>query len=257
MKISNNFLKALGIAVLIAAVVCTVSVSLLFTLGTRSDIYTSQVSTKPSGDKALSPTFDYGDVYLDQMIIFCDAVTYGIVDHDIIRDESCVITGAGGDMSLDFNTVTAETSKPNDLGKAQSIVEVVEARQPQYILISIGQKNGVEHCSEQKFKQYYTALINEIRRVAPDTKIILQSVLPVSREISRKNPELSNDKIDRANGWIIELCSSLSLRYLNTAEALKDERGNLKSEYDGGDGMRLNEQGYLVMIEYIKTHGYK
>ena len=31
MNISNNFLKAIGIALLIAAVICTVSVSLLFT----------------------------------------------------------------------------------------------------------------------------------------------------------------------------------------------------------------------------------
>ncbi|MBQ4091188.1 MAG: hypothetical protein IJC64_02600 [Clostridia bacterium] len=258
MNISDKFIKALGSAVSIAALVCTVCTSLLFSFGVRDDIYTPQsTDIDTDNSKVLPPTVDYGDIYLDHMIIFCDAVTYGIVDHDIIRDESCVITGSGLDMSLDYNTVTAETTKPDEQGKAQSIIEVLKSQRPQYVLISIGHKNGVEHCSEEKFKQYYTSLINEIRAVSPTTKIILQSVLPVSREISKKTPEISNEKIDRANGWILDLCSTLSLRYLNTAEVLKDEKGDLRSEYDGGDGMRLNEQGYLAMVEYIKTHGYK
>ena len=53
------------------------------------------------------------------------------------------------------------------------------------------------------------------------------------------------------------LAEELGVRYLNTAEVLKDDNGFLMSELDVGDGHHLSAEAYLRMLEYIRTHGYK
>ena len=47
------------------------------------------------------------------------------------------------------------------------------------------------------------------------------------------------------------------MRYLHTAEVLKDKSGALDAKYDSGDGVTLNEAGYAAMLQYLRTHGYK
>ena len=55
----------------------------------------------------------------------------------------------------------------------------------------------------------------------------------------------------------MELASEQGLRYLNTAEVLKNESGALKEIYDVGDGHHLTKEAYVKILDYIRTHGYK
>ena len=257
-EISRTLIVGICIALAASIAAC----ALIFVYGVKSDIYQPPAVQPPEetdkpNDPTLSPTHDYGDIYIDKMIIFCDSALSGIAQYEILRDNSVIITGKNGETPLDFNTHSAETSSPAIDGKARSITDIVSDQKPQYLLISIGLNNGVEHCSEEKFKQYYQKLIDSVTSVVPDTKIILQSVLPVSQSVSKNTPALSIDKIERANQWIHELCTFNSVCYLNTQEILKNEKGYLLGEYDSGDGIHLNEQGYRAVYEYIKTHGYK
>ncbi len=256
MKNFNKLSKILSISLCLALVVCIASCVLLVIFGVRKDLYTPPDTQKKSAAK-LSSTHDYGDIYIKQMLFFADSAMADISKFDMISDKNDIITGRSGDMPLDFNTSTAETSLLSQDGKAQSIVDIVALKKPKYLLISIGLNNGVEHCTEQKFKEYYTKLIDAVKEASPETKIILQSVFPVSRKVSFSEPDKSNKKIDEANEWIEQLCNSLSVKYLNTAEVLKGTGGSLKSEYDSGDGIHLNEKGYNEVVTYIRTHGYK
>jgi len=258
MKNYNTLLRILSITICIVLVACVAATSLMFVFGVKADIYVLPSRDKDQSTPArLGTTFDYGDSYIYQMLFFCDSVMAGITEFDIINNENDVITGKRGDLPLDFNISTTEVNKKDLDGKTQSIIDLVKLQKPRYLLISVGINNGVEHCAEEKFKQYYTKLVEAIRAESPQTHIILQSVFPVSKQASKSNPSRSNEKIDAANVWIEELCVSLSLRYLNTAEILKNDKGALDPTFDSGDGIRLNEKGYRAVIAYIKTHGYK
>ena len=262
----NNFKeisRTLSIAICIALTACIACTALMFVIGVKSDIY-SPPPLHPDGsniseeyDPTLLPTHDYGDIYVSRMMIFCDHVLFGITELNLLKDNSVIISGKNGDMPLDFSTAYAETVYTSLDGKARSLVDAVSEQKPQYLLISIGLKNGVEHCDEEKFKQYYQKVIDAVVSVSPGTLIVLQSVLPVSQSVSKSTPALSINKIDKANEWIYEICKDNSLRYLNVQEALKNDHGYLSSEFDSGDGIHLNEQGYRTVVEYIKTHGYK
>lgn len=256
----KDITRTLTVAVCIALAGAIASTVLMFTRGIRDDVYAPPEPPSAEEEKfdpELSLTYDYGDIYIEKMVIFCDSTFAEASKFNVLSQSAYVVTGNNGDMPLDFNSASSETDKPASDGAVRSITDIVSEQTPQYLLISIGLKNGVEHCSEEKFKQYYQKLIDTVAAASPDTKIILQSVLPVSQAVSKSVPAISIDKIDKANDWIYELALSNSLRYLNSAEALKNDKGYLNGEFDGGDGIHLNEKGYKALIEYIKTHGYR
>ena len=66
-----------------------------------------------------------------------------------------------------------------------------------------------------------------------------------------------NQYIDTLNEWTFELANDLGLKYLNTAEILKDKSGALIFEYQCGDGHHLSTEAYKKILGYIRTHGYR
>ena len=65
-----------------------------------------------------------------------------------------------------------------------------------------------------------------------------------------------NEYIGTINGWTYNLAVEEGLRYLDTAEILKDGDNNLKAEYQAGDGHHLTEEAYRTILYYIRTHKY-
>jgi hypothetical protein len=111
------------------------------------------------------------------------------------------------------------------------------------------------------YKSCYLALINSVRASSPDTKIILQSAPPVAANMDMSNYSVDvkklNEHIDTINSWSLELAEEEGLGYLNTAEILKNEVGELRPELQVGDGHHLTAEAYTEMLNYIRTHGYK
>ena len=132
----------------------------------------------------------------------------------------------------------------------------MQRRSPKYLIVTLGINNGVPYCDKEAFSEYYQNIIDVLKESSPSTTIILQSIFPVSKKAERKNPAITNEKIDEANSWIIELCAKNDLKFLNTASALKNEKGYLNSDYVSEDGISMNDSGYKKVLRYIRTHGY-
>ena len=170
-----------------------------------------------------------------------------------------------GGYDMNTKEITALMVEPGRNPKATTIKDDLDSLQKavsigadyQGLIEIVGLENGVSYCNEERFKAYYKDLIKAIQEASPSTNIILQSVFPVSRSAEKSSPNISNDRIDEANRWIAEICEECSVKYLNTASALKDKNGYLAAEYDSGNGIILNAAGYKTVIQYIKTHGYK
>ena len=63
-----------------------------------------------------------------------------------------------------------------------------------------------------------------------------------------------NASIQTINSWTEELAAECGLAYLNTSEALTDENGRLRLEYQIGDGHHLTSEAYEKILYYIRTH---
>lgn len=248
-----NEIIVMAIAVL--AVACIVSMIMLAFRGFNEKLFIDNEkpdNTSTSSEVRLQKTPDFGEAYIKQIVFLGDHTISGM---ESISEDLQIWSGEDKTLPLDYSISTATIVYP-DTKESLSISSAIRLKNPDYIVITLGIDNGVAYCSEEKFKEYYTKLILEISEASPSTKIMLQSIFPVSDEKQKTQASISNRKIDAANTWIEELCEELSLRYLNTASILKDDKGNLSESFDSGDGINLNSRAYSEILYYIRTHGY-
>ena len=136
----------------------------------------------------------------------------------------------------------------------------MEKNKPAKILLSLG-TNSASTMEIDYFIQKYEELLKDIMEVSPNTLILVQSIFPVAASLDDAGKGLNNDKINKMNYRLLELCSKLDIPFLNTAEALKDENGQLKNGYyrtsTKENGVHLSEEGNKVAMQYFKTHAYE
>jgi hypothetical protein len=217
-------------------------------------------------DCILPETADLGDEYIKKLMFLGESTTYGLQRYGVLPDginTMQVWTGAtcvensircAGTLSLSPTIDKARIYYPES-GQALTIFEAICQKQPEYLVITLGLNNGASYYSEDEFKQCYRILLNTIMTASSDVEIILQSLFPVAKtcQIAAYTP----DRIALCNSWIQELAGEYEVKYLNTASVLSDTDGYLLSQYDnGGDGIHLNEEGLLTVLQYIRTHAH-
>lgn len=258
---TRTLYKIITSALLLMVLACLISMVTLLINGPKTDILNgSNLPTSPEerSPAELTETHDYGDYYVDSMVFVGDKTISAMKTAGVLKDGDAtkqIWSGKDGDLPLDFNVSSAHIVFPYTESEI-SIPDAAKEIKPQYMIITLGINNGIR-CSEEKFKEYYGKLIEAVREVSPDTRIILQSIFPISKSYEKNNSGVTSEKIDKANLWTLELAESYGARYLNTASILKDQKGYLKQEYDSGNGIILNNDGYNAVLNYIRTHGYK
>ena len=205
----------------------------------------------------LPQTQDMGSDYQNRLIFLGDSTTYGLYSYGILPHYQ-VWTPSSGTMSL-FNWAaeTIEYYAPGDPANAQNIaiIDCAAYSQPEYVVITLG-LNGIALLDEQQFKDYYTGLIQAIQQASPNTRIICNSIYPVIDE--KTSSEITNAKINAANGWIKDVAAATNCRYLNSHDELMDETGQLPAQYEGGDdGIHMNADGYNAVLQIVRTHAWQ
>ena len=229
--------------------------------GTRNAIvidtnkdYTPEPPPPPT--TLLAETDDMGQVYLDKIIFLGDSTTYGMLAYGVLSggtQTKQVWTPFNGTFSL-FNQSNILIRYP-DTSQDITIESAVVLKKPEYMVITLG-VNGVAFMDEEYFKSEYRAMITRIQEANADTKIILNSMYPVARTYGSLS-SINNEKITTANGWVYALADEMGLRYLDSASVLKDSEGWLPASYQNGDGLHLTGDTFYLVLNYIRTHGYR
>ena len=212
------------------------------------------VVTSPTESTAarLGETEDMGQEYVDKFIFLGDSTTYGLGYYDVVPDTQ-VWTPKSGTLTLSLWS-TATIVYPDDNTEI-SIKDAVSKKQPEYMLITLG-VNGVSFMEEEYFITEYTNLVLAIKEASPNTKIILNSIYPVSVNYPASKG-ITNEKIDTANTWVERLANSTGVKYLDSESVLKGSDGALVESYHNGDYLHLNADSFKLVIDYLKTHGYQ
>ncbi len=211
----------------------------------------------PSGTTSaiLTETADMGQSYIDSMIFVGDSNTAHLRSFGVLSDgkeTKQVWATESQTISLDSQITSKKIIYP-DTGEEMTIAQAASLKKPQYLVISLG-TNGLSYLDEEQFKYCYNKLLTAIKEVSPSTKIIIQSIYPVTSWYTG----ISNTRIDEANRWLVELAKESGVRYIDTASVLKDSKGTLKDTYNSyhNDGYHINADAYRAILQYIRTHGY-
>ena len=89
--------------------------------------------------------------------------------------------------------------------------------------------------------------------MAPNSNLVLVAIGPVDDNGIYKN-SVQNAWIDKYNDFLLETAKEKHIFYLDIAEILKGSDGQVKSEYNGGDGLHYSGKGCEAIFKYIVEH---
>ncbi len=232
---------------------------------TQTDAGDLPVVGTPDPSVVLEESADMGQEYIDSIIFLGDSTTYHMINRAVLtggKQTKQVWSGASGWLNLD-GTIHTTTIRYPDTGEEMTVAEAVALKKPEYLVITLGIDYGVAYCNQAKFTTYYGKLLAAIKQASPDTKIMLQSIFPVSAsyeqgfiDAGKEETGITNAKIDTANTWVMQLAKEYGCKYLDTASVLKNENGAMSAIYDAGDGIHMTADAYKAILQYIRTHGY-
>lgn len=122
-----------------------------------------------------------------------------------------------------------------------------------FLLIGI---NDISHdLSVATLASRYEALVKEIRKKSPKTKLYLQSVMPINNDFKRyKNLTGKEDVIKLLNARIKSIAAKNGAVYIDLTEALADPKsGKLRRAFTN-DGLHLTGEGYKAWIKVVKPY---
>ncbi len=198
----------------------------------------------------LTETEDAGEEYLSETLFLGDSNTVRYYNNGLISlQQFCAKEGIGIQSALSEPFVTFKNTDT-----LYTMIDSVAMMKPRRVVIMLGTNdNGMD---TQTFINYYSQLVQGIQAAYPYTDIIVNTVPPLPQDHSNY-PSMSQENIDDFNMALLSMCESLNVKFLNSAEALKDEStGYGKSEYYISGDIHLKNSGLKAILNYFTTHAY-
>ena len=109
---------------------------------------------------------------------------------------------------------------------------------------------------EEQFIRRYSELIDSLWQLQPNAVLYVQSIFPVTAERSAQDSTFNNQRIQRYNQLLQQLCAEKHALFLDTYSALADETGALPADVSP-DGIHINKSAYQTWMDYILTHTWE
>lgn len=123
--------------------------------------------------------------------------------------------------------------------------------EPRLVVLLIGVNDLGRRTAPEKVAANLIDIISEIRERLPGTKLIVQSVYPVSERWGKAYFKRVAPGVIKVNEVISEASAEYGYTYVNVYDELVDGRGRLRDELNN-DGLHPNDKGYEVVSEVLR-----
>ena len=204
---------------------------------------TAQEETVPS---TIPPSSSIDTNYFNDAVFIGDSRTEGF----------CMYTDIANAKVYAHKGLTVDTvfTEPviNINGSNLPIVEALRQTSFQKVYIMLG-LNEIGWAYNSIFVEKYENLVDEIKNINPNATIYLQSILPVSNQVSSTHDYIKNEKINEYNRLIAQIANEKNVCYLNVAEAVASPNGALPDDA-AVDGIHLKKEYCQKLFEYLRNH---
>ena len=198
----------------------------------------------------LPETADAGESYQKETLFLGDSNTVRLYANGLISlQQFCAKEGIGTHAALNEGIVTFKKDS-----STYTIAQAVAKMKPRRVVIMLGTNDT--GMSVDEFIKNYTALVQAIQESYPYTDIIVNTVPPVPANHANY-PNMDQTKIDDFNMALLSMCEQMGLKFLNSAEALKDANGYGREDYYQTGDIHLKPVGLKAMLSYLRTHAYQ
>lgn len=144
-----------------------------------------------------------------------------------------------------INRGIAGDTSPNLLRRLDPIIALA----PSKIFLMIG-VNDFLFFNRHEILVNYKKVLNRLQKDLPNTKVYIQSILPINPTI--RNMAFENEEIRLLNKSIGEVAKEYKMPYIDIHPLLTDELGNLDKQYTR-DGVHLNGVAYKIWLGAIES----
>ena len=184
--------------------------------------------------------------YLNRCVFLGDSRTVAMVNYGFFNDDAALAQIGISHPSFEKNNFV------NNAGKEYTLKSYLESHQAPVIYIALG-VNGINDPSEEHYKETFLTLIDHIAEMAPNSNIVLMAIGPVDDNGTYKKT-VQNSWIDKYNVFLLDTAKEKHIFYLDITEILKGDNGQVKAEYDAGDGLHYSGSGCEAIFNYIVEH---
>lgn len=182
---------------------------------------------------------------LSHSAILGNSYVDGFVTYNVLPDTDCF-------YRIGLNVRTAFT-KPMLNRDIPVIEELNNGKTYDRVFLIFGE-NELGWPNTQAFCDGYSDIIDTVRTYQPEAVVYIQSILPVSAEVSAENIDnTNNEQIIKFNDILKALAKEKDAVYLDVASIMTDADGNLP-EGAATDGIHPGSKYYNKWADYLKTH---
>lgn len=200
-------------------------------------IYTPHTKAYEYWDRKVSQ-FDSLPVYPEDIVFLGNSITDGGHFNELFEMPNIKNRGISSDV-ID--------------GVTKRLTQVTKGH-PAKIFLLIGINDVAQNVSAPKLIKKYEDLVDSIISQSPETKLYLQSVMPVNHSFKRYKTLYGKDKvIIDFNKGIKEIAEKKGVTYIDLWPMLADSEGRLKRAYTN-DGLHLSGAGYKAWTKGIDKY---
>lgn len=155
-------------------------------------------------------------------------------------------------IGLAVDTAVTKKFIKNSDGEEITLLQDMQNKNIKTVYIMLG-VNELGWSYPQVFKLKYKELIEEIRKVKPDCKIYVQSIIPMTKSKSDNDKIFNNKNVANFNQLIKEVAKEENVTYLDVQSALVDNQGYLPEEAST-DGIHLDVEYCEKWLDYLKNN---
>lgn len=192
------------------------------------------------------------DKYWEQRVSLFDSLP--INSGDIVFLGNSITDGGNFEELFNRKDVKNRGIRSDVITGVQKRLDQVTKGHPKKIFLLIG-INDISHAlSVDTLAARYERLVKEIRMRSPETKLYLQSIMPINNDFRQyKNLKGRENIIPAFNKRIKDIASVNGAKYIDLWNVLSDRKGKLKRNYTN-DGLHLTGPGYRAWTNHLKPY---
>jgi lysophospholipase L1-like esterase len=184
--------------------------------------------------------FESEPVVTGRIIFLGNSITQGGDWAKLTGDSTVINRGIGADVTFGLRTRLDDVTR----------------RKPSKLFVLIGINDISKDIPDAVIAAEYRMLIDSVRSQSPQTKIFVQSILPLNPTV--KNFPQHYDKQPRVvavNRLLRQMARETHATYIDLWPIFIDRQNHLDATLTG-DGLHLNQQGYERWVGFLKKRGY-
>lgn len=198
----------------------------------------------------LSAVSANADKYWEQKVSLFNLLP--ITENDIVFLGNSITDGGNFEELFEREDVKNRGIRSDAIPGVLKRLDQVTDGHPRKIFLLIG-INDVSHgLSVDQLADRYENLVDEIRKRSPETKLYLQSIMPINNDFGvYKGLKGKESTVVQLNERIKAIAEKNGLTYVDLWPFLSDSKGKLNKKFTN-DGLHLTGPGYRAWTENIR-----